>query len=187
MKPAIIVVDMLKGNVDLKSSSVLAQEVSPIIPHLQHLLTVARERKLPVVFANDSYMPNDFLWQSIMKPHCIRGTAGADVIDELKPQETDIILPKRRFSAFCRTDLDITLRELDVDTVVVCGITTEVCVTMTALEGIANDFRAIIISDCCASRTPENKERALSLHRKSPLRPLLKIMTLAEFIGSLPE
>ena len=70
---------------------------------------------------------------------------------------------------------------------VVCGIITEVCVTMTALEGIANDFRAIIISDCCASRSPEVREQALSLHRKSPLRPLLKIMTLAEFIASLSE
>lgn len=185
MKPAIIVVDMLKDNVDLDSPSTIGVEGHKIIPHLQQLLAAARGKKLPVVFANDSYLPYDFLWQSIMKPHAIRGTAGAEVIDELMPQPTDIIVPKRRFSAFCKTDLDITLRELGVDTIVVCGITTEVCVMITAFDGMSNDFRAIILSDCCASRSPESKDWALGLHRKSPLRPLLKIMTLAEFISSL--
>ena len=185
MKPAIIIVDMVKDNVDPSSPSTIGVEGSKIIPNLQHLLAIARGKKLPVVFANDSFLPHDFLWQSIMKPHAIRGTAGAEVIDELKPQDTDIILPKRRFSAFYKTDLDITLRELGVDTIVVCGIITEVCVTMTALDGIGNDFRAIILSDCCASRSPEIREQTLGLHRKSPLRPLLKIMTLAEFIASL--
>lgn len=184
MKPAIIIVDMLKDNVDPNSPFSIGEEGRNIIPNLQRLLAFAREKMFPVVYANDSFLVNDFLFQSVMKPHTIRGTAGAEVIDELQPQNSDIILPKRRFSAFFKTDLDITLKELGIDTIVVGGIATEVCVTMTALDSLANNFRAIILSDCCASYTAETRDRALSLHQKSPLRPLLRIMTLAEFISS---
>ena len=117
MIPAIVIVDMLKDNVAPGAPFSIGEEGQRIIPNLQRLLAFVRERNCPVVFANDSFMENDFLFQSVMKPHAIRGTAGAEVIDELKPQDSDIILPKRRFSAFHKTDLDTTLRELGVDTI----------------------------------------------------------------------
>jgi nicotinamidase-related amidase len=120
-----------------------------------------------------------------MKPHALRGTAGAEVIDELIPHSTDIIVPKRRFSAFFKTDLDMTLRGLGIDTIVVGGISTEVCIMTTALDGIAYDFKAIILSDCCASYSGEVRDKVLSIYQKTPLYPLFQIMSLNEFISSL--
>jgi len=187
MKPAVIIVDMVKDNVDLDSPYALGEEGRKIIPNLQHLAAFAREKKFPVVFANDSYLETDFIFKGRMKPHAIQGTPGAEVIEELKPQDSDIVLPKRRFSAFFRTDLDFTLRGLGVDTIAVGGITTEICVSMTVFDGLTNCFRAIFLSDCCASYTPEQRDRVLSLYRNRPIRPLLRVMTLAEFISSCGE
>jgi nicotinamidase-related amidase len=117
-----------------------------------------------------------------MKVHSLRGTKGAEVVDELKTEATDIILPKRRFSAFFKTDLDQTLRVLGVDTIVVTGITTEVCVLMTVMDGLSHDFSVILLEDCSASRSKEFHQECLHLYRDFALYPLLRIMTLEEFL-----
>jgi nicotinamidase-related amidase len=117
-----------------------------------------------------------------MKVHSLRGTRGAEVIDDLRPKPTDMILSKRRFSAFFKTDLDQTLRTQSVDTIVVTGMTTEVCVLMTALEGLCHDFSVIILEDCTVSRSKELRRGCLDLYRENVLYPLLRIMTLDEFL-----
>jgi nicotinamidase/pyrazinamidase len=182
-KPAIVVVDMLKDNIDVDSPYKIGDEGRRIIPGIQELLEFARENNMPVVFANDSYLPDDFLFKGRMKPHCIKGTRGAEVIDELMPQAGDIVLPKRRMSAFFKTGLEDTLRSLNIDTIVVCGISTTACVMTTAMDAFMNDFYVIVIEDCCAApRRPEHESGIKvmqSLH--IPLGRLFEIITLDEF------
>jgi nicotinamidase-related amidase len=117
-----------------------------------------------------------------MKVHSLRGTKGAEVVDDLGPERADIVLPKRRFSAFFKTDLDQTLRTFGVDTIVVTGVTIEVCVLMTAMDGLSHDFSVILLEDCSASRSKDFHQRCLSLYRDFSLYPLLRIMTLDEFL-----
>jgi len=182
MRPAIIVVDMLKDNLKESPRNPYFQEGSAIISNLQRLLEEGRKRGFPIIFACDSFLEGDFIFKGRMKVHSLRGTKGADVVDELKPEPSDIILPKRRFSAFFKTDLDQTLRVLGADTIVVTGITTEVCVLMTVMDGLSHDFSAILLEDCSASRTKEFHQRCLNLYRDFALYPLLKIMMLEEFL-----
>jgi nicotinamidase/pyrazinamidase len=182
MKPAIIVVDMLKDNLKESSRNPYFQEGKEIIPNLQRLLEEGRKRGFPVVFACDSFLKDDFIFKGRMKVHSLRGTKGSEVVDDLKPAPTDTILPKRRFSAFFKTDLDQTLRTLGVDTIIVTGITTEVCVLITVMDGLSHDFSVIILEDCSASRKKEFHQGCLSLYRDFALYPLLRIMTLDEFI-----
>ncbi len=182
MKPAIIVVDMLKDNFKETSKNPYYGEGKAILPNLQKLLQEGRKRGFPIVFACDSFFEGDFIFKGRMKVHSLRGTQGAEVIDDLKPEPKDITLPKRRFSAFFKTDLDQTLRMLGVDTIVVTGMTTEVCVLMTALDGLSHDFSAILIEDCTASRNNEFHQRCLSLYRDFALYPLLRITTLEVFL-----
>src|SRR3989304_9795547 len=181
MRPAIIVVDMLKDNLKESPRNPYFQEGRAVIPNLQRLLKEGRKKGFPIIFASDSFLEGDFIFRGRMKVHSLRGTKGAEVVDELKPDPTDIILPKRRFSAFFKTDLDQTLRTLGVDTIVVTGITTEVCVLMTAMDGLSHDFSAILLEDCSASRTKAFHQGCLNLYRDFALYPLLKIMTLEEF------
>jgi nicotinamidase-related amidase len=181
MKPAIIIVDMLKDNLKESPRNPYLQEGKAMIPKLRRLLEEGRKRGFPIIFACDSFLEGDFIFKGKMKVHSIRGTKGAEVVDDLKPEPTDIVLPKRRFSAFFKTDLDQTLRVLGVDTIVVTGITTEVCVLMTAMDGLCHDFSAIILEDCTASRSREFHQGCLNLYKDFALYPLLKIMKLGEF------
>jgi nicotinamidase-related amidase len=181
MKPAIIVVDMLKDTFKENSQLPITREGRKIIPNLQKLLKESREKGFPIVYACDSFLKEDFL-QGKSKLYSLQGTPGAEVIDELKPEPTDMILPKRRFSAFFKTDLDQQLRDRGVDTIVVTGIATEVCVLTTAMDGFCHDFYVFFLEDCTASRTPEVHRACLGSYRDSPLHPLLRVMTLDEFI-----
>jgi len=185
MKPAIIVVDMLKDNLKESSQNPYFQEGRAIISNLQRLLEDGRKRRFPIVFACDSFLEGDFIFRGRMKVHSLRGTKGAEVVDDLKPGPTDMILPKRRFSAFFKTDLDQTLRVLGVDTIVVTGITTEVCVLMTVMDGLSHDFSAILLEDCSASRSKEFHQGCLNLYRDFALYPLLRMMTLDEFLKAV--
>ena len=185
MKPAIIVVDMLKDNFKESPRNPYYQEGREIIPNLQKLLKEGRKRGFPVVFACDSFLEGDFIFKGRMKVHAVRGTRGAEVIDDLEPEQADIILPKRRFSAFFKTDLDQTLRTFGIDTIVVTGMTMEVCVLMTAFEGLCQDFSVVILEDCTASRSKELRKGCLNLYRENILDPLLRIMTLDAFLKEI--
>jgi nicotinamidase-related amidase len=182
MKPAIIIVDMLKDNLKESPRNPYFQAGKAMMPQLRRLLEEGRSRRFPIIFACDSFLEGDFIFKGKMKVHSIRGTKGAEVVDDLKPELTDIVLPKRRFSAFFKTDLDQTLRVLGVDTIVVSGITTEVCVLMTAMDGLCHDFSAIILEDCTTSRNREFHQGCLNLYRDFALYPLLKIMMLEDFL-----
>ena len=105
------------------------------------------------------------------------------MIDELPVLESDIVLPKRRFSAFFKTDLDMTLRTLRIDTIAVTGLTTEVCVLSTVLDGLANDFNSVLISDCCASRSRETHDAVVAAFSRFPTYPTLRVRTAEEFLA----
>ena len=153
-----------------------------ICPNIDSLTEFARGRSIPVIFSMDSFLKGDFIFRGKMKERSIRGTQDAEVTDLLIQAPTDIYSPKRRFSAFYKTDMDQILRLYGVDTVAICGISTHWCVLITALDALANDFQAYIIEDCCAAFTREMHETTLNLSRNNPLSPLFKIMTSVKFM-----
>ncbi len=185
MKPAIIVVDMLKDTFKQGSQLPITQEARQIIPNLQRLLKEGRKKRLPVVYACDSFLKEDFIFTGKTKFHSIQGTEGAEVVDDLKPEPLDTILRKRRFGAFFGTDLEQRLRRQGVDTIVVTGITTEVCVLTTAMDGLCHGLYVIILDDCSASHSKDKHRACLDLYRDGSLYPLLKIMTLEEFLKEI--
>lgn len=185
MKPAIIVVDMLKDSFNDAHRNPVTPFARSIVPRINRLTDRARSLTIPVIFSMDSFLPGDFIFGGKMKEHSLRGTPGAEVTDELNQCPVDYYSPKRRFSAFFKTDLDQTLRHLKVDTVVITGINSHWCVLGSALDALANDFQAIILEDCCASYTREIHEITMNLYRKNPLFPLFRILTLNDFLSEL--
>lgn len=174
MKPAVIVVDMLEGNYEkpLKNE----KEEEKIVPVVRGLLRNVRSLGIPVIFACDSFLENDFIFRGRMKPHAIRGTHGTRPLAELEPAPSDIILEKRRFSAFFKTDLDQTLRTLGVDTVAVGGINTHFCVLATAFDAVCHDFHTIILEDASASFKREIHENFLGAYRNSAIYPIFRVL-----------
>jgi nicotinamidase-related amidase len=178
MKPAIVVIDMLNDNITRNPESKISREARKIIPRIKTLVERGRSRGIPVVFACDSYRINDFIFEGRGKPVCIEGTRGAEVIDELRPQNGDIVIKKRRFSAFFRTDLDLTLRRTGCDTILLCGITTQFCVLATAIDGICCDFRVVLVKDCCASHDTDIHSKLMAMYQTTLLYPLLRVMAI---------
>lgn len=187
MSQALVIVDMVKDNVDLDRGNPLDIEAGRIIPRINELGEFFRTRNKPVIFACDSFMKNDFIFGGRMKSHAIRGTGGDLPIKALNPQLNDLILPKRRMSAFYKTDLDQTLRTLNVDTVMVCGIMTNVCVLLTALDAIQNDFKSVIISDASACHKREAHDMTLKLYDQFALFPLFRILSSNEIISEISQ
>ena len=185
MKPAVVIVDMLKDTLEGAHPMPIKELGREIVPAINRLTDFARGRSIPVIFSMDSFLPGDFIFQGKMKNHSIRGTKGAEVTDLLTQAETDIYSPKRRFSAFYKTDIDQTLRLYGADTVVLCGIATHWCVLSSAFDALSNDFRVVIVEDCCASFSREMHENCLAIYRKNPLVPLLRVMTLGALIEEL--
>lgn len=185
-KTAIIVVDMLRDTVDVGAPFSIGAEGRNIIPNLQRLLAAMRGKGLPVIFANDSFHPDDFMFRATgRKPHTLMGTEGSKVIAELAPAEMDSILPKRRFSAFLGTGLEATLRDMGVDTIAVTGISTPFCVLATALDGLGHDFRVVLIEDCCAAHRREDHEAIIKVYGGRAFQPLLRVMPLERFMATL--
>ncbi|MDY6970997.1 MAG: isochorismatase family cysteine hydrolase [Thermodesulfobacteriota bacterium] len=180
MKPAIIVIDMLKDSVTRDPSSQMAREARNIVPKIQELLGIGRKYGFPIVFACDSFRTDDFIFKGRGKPTAIAGTEGAEIINELRPHRNEIILKKRRLSAFFRTDLDLTLTRLKVDTIVLSGITTQFCVLATAFDGISSDFSVIMVKDCCTCHRADFNDMLMGMYQNTVLYPLLRVMEIHE-------
>lgn len=180
MKPAVIIVDMLEGNYSEKRTG--EKEEEKIIPLVRDFLRVCRRLSIPVIFACDSFLENDFIFRGRMKPHAIRGTKGTKPLAELEPQEGDIILDKRRFSAFFKTDLDQTLRTMGVDTVLVGGVNTHFCVLASAFDAVCNDFYTIILEDLSAAYKKSIHENTINAYRNSAIYSILRVETSTWFL-----
>jgi biuret amidohydrolase len=93
----------------------------------------------------------------------VRGEPGHDIIAELYPAPGEPVIDKPGKGAFYQTDLDLMLRNRGIDTLFVCGVTTEVCVNTTVREANDRGYRCIVLSDCCASYFPDFHEYGLKM------------------------
>jgi nicotinamidase-related amidase len=93
----------------------------------------------------------------------IRGEAGHDIIPELYPLDSEIVIDKPGKGAFYATELSDVLDKYGIENLLVCGVTTEVCVNTTVREANDRGYRCVVISDGCASYFPEFHEMGLKM------------------------
>jgi biuret amidohydrolase len=93
----------------------------------------------------------------------IRGEAGHDIVGELYPEVGEIVIDKPGKGAFYATELGDLLSKHAIDTLLVCGVTTEVCVNTTVREANDRGYRCVVLADCCASYFPEFHEAGLDM------------------------
>jgi ureidoacrylate peracid hydrolase len=89
------------------------------------------------------------------------GSWGAAIVDELAPEAGERVVVKKGFGGFDHTELDLVLRNLGIDTCVVCGVTTCVCVSTTVRGAIARNYRAVIARDAVAEVNRQTHEAEL--------------------------
>ena len=93
----------------------------------------------------------------------IRGEAGHDIISELYPAAGEIVIDKPGKGAFYATELDEVLESYGIENLLVCGVTTEVCVNTTVREANDRGYRCVVLADGCASYFPEFHEMGLKM------------------------
>ena len=93
----------------------------------------------------------------------IRGEAGHDIVPILYPKEGEVIIDKPGKGAFYATDLGAILQHQAIENLIVCGVTTEVCVHTTVREANDRGVKCIVPGDCCASYFPEFHEVGLRM------------------------
>jgi nicotinamidase-related amidase len=93
----------------------------------------------------------------------IRGEKGHGIIPELQPLPTEAVIDKPGKGSFYGTDLDLILRNYGISTLLVCGVTTEVCVTTTVREANDRGYECVVASDAVASYFPEYNRMALEM------------------------
>lgn len=158
-KTAILVVDMLN---DFVTGALKCDRGLAIVPHVQKLLKGAREKGVPVIFCNDAHLKGIDHELKLWGDHAIVGTKGAEIIPELGPEASDYIVPKRRYSGFFHTDLDLLLKELGITTVVVTGLHAHMCVRHTSADAYMLGYKVVVATDCTDSFTKEDYEYGLS-------------------------
>jgi nicotinamidase-related amidase len=93
----------------------------------------------------------------------VRGEAGHEIIPELAPVDGEPVIDKPGKGAFFATDLDTILRSRGIRSLIVCGVTTEVCVNTTVREANDRGFECVVLSDCVGSYFPEFHDAALRM------------------------
>lgn len=152
-KPAILVVDMLN---DFVTGPLTCERGRAIVPAVAQLIDAAREAGVPVIFCNDAHIAGIDRELQIWGDHAIVGTKGAEVIPELNLCEKDYVVPKRRYSGFFQTDLDILLKELGVKTVVMTGLHAHMCVRHTSADAFCLGYDVVVAKDATDSFTEED-------------------------------
>jgi nicotinamidase-related amidase len=163
LNTTIIVVDVIN---DFVTGVLGSKRAGRIIPKVKRLLDHARENKIPVIYTCDTHLPNLDREFEVWPPHAMRGAKGSEVVDELKPQKNDFVIHKRRYNSFFGTELDMLLRELKVDTIVLVGLVTEICIQNTAAGAFFHGYHIIVPEDGVETISDEFQKAGLDYMKR---------------------
>lgn len=173
---AVVAVDMHRGHLDpaVATEPVNSDAANAVVKHTRRLMDLARSLDIPVIHVVLRYRKYpapalerqaspfkralDVVKQRMLKvgstirEHNVEGSVQTQIHPGLGPVEGDLIIDnKKRLSAFYGTDLEILLRVLKVDALLLCGVNTNTCILCTAFEAANRDLKAVVVSDCVTS------------------------------------
>jgi ureidoacrylate peracid hydrolase len=159
---AVIVIDMINEFCKPGGRMVLPGYEELVAPQLS-VITAARGVGAPIIWVHDSHRRNmrrDREWLK-RTPHSTEGTWATEIIEDLGARQDDIHVVKRRYSAFFQTDLDLTLKDMQVDQLIIFGVVTNICVRSTVHDAFFNGYEVVVPRDCCAATGPREQESSL--------------------------
>jgi ureidoacrylate peracid hydrolase len=192
-KIAMIVVDMQNGFLDdegsINKAGMDITELKKTAAPVQRLVDACHAAEVPVIFTRmvvradhkDAGLLLEH-YQSLKEVNSlVAGTWDADLDPRMDVQSPDYILDKTRYSAFYNTNLEVILRGLAVDTLIVCGVTTEICVESTIRDAFFRDYKIVVPEDAVAATSVTRHEGTLLTIRFG----FGAVTTTAEVIDSL--
>lgn len=183
-RTALIIVDMQRdfcephGYLQARGEDISATRA--IIPTISHVRDAAARARMMIIYTREGHRPNlaDLPECKLRKTAragaaigsvgplgrlLIRGEPGWDFVPELRPRAEDTVIDKPGTGAFQSTDLHHVLIASRIESLVLVGVTTAVCVTTTAREAADLGYGVLVLGDCCAEPDSSNHEMALKL------------------------
>lgn len=155
---AVLIVDMCAAY--FTDDSPLHLGSSAAIDGCRQLVDAARASDIPIIWSRVEFNPeqqsDNVFYRKVGALSCFdSGNPLGDWLDELTPDPEDHVFTKQAASAFFGTDLAETLRSLDVDTVVIGGVSTSGCVRASAIDACQHNFVPVVVTEACGDRTRE--------------------------------
>jgi len=140
---ALLVVDLVNDFVHPQGVLFVGEQAKEVVAFSQELVAQSRKENVPVIYVCDSHRLDDQEFK-LFPPHSIEGNWGGKIVEELTSQDNDYIIPKRRFSAFFGTSLDLLLREKKIEELEIVGVCTNICVLYTSAEARMLNYRVVV-------------------------------------------
>jgi nicotinamidase-related amidase len=164
-RPVLIVIDMLRDFLD----GWPADSRERLVQSIRRLASFMREHAHPLIWVRQEFEPDLRDAFPEMRANriavTIRGTPGCQIVPELPVAASDIVIVKKRYSAFFGTDLDGILANLKPDTIILAGINTHACIRMTAIDAYQRDWPVVVASECVGSYDEEHQAITLQYLR----------------------
>ena len=188
---ALLVVDLQKGEYNERKCAAEPEHAylwerirEVVIPNGRRLIAACREAGVEVVYTVVESLTLDgrdrSLDYKISGIFAARGSREAEVIDELRPDPNDVVIPKTSSSLFNSTNFEYVLRNLGVEYVMVMGVVTDQCVETAVRDGCDRGFLMTVVDDACATHSePRHRESLFGI------RGYCRIRTTAQLIEEL--
>lgn len=174
---ALLLIDVI-NDLEFSSGKDLLTHALPMAEKLSALKRRAKQAGVPVIYVNDNFGRWQSDFNKLLK-HCLEeSVCGQPVAELLRPEEDDYFVLKPKHSGFFSTTLDTLLEYLQVKTLILTGLTGDICVLFTANDAYMRDFHLVIPADCVASTdTEENRHVLEHMERvlKADTRPSTEI------------
>lgn len=154
-----LIIDMLNDFV-LEGAPLKVPKIERIIGPVKREIERARSEGYQVIYICDSHEENDREFE-IFPPHAVKGTEGSKIIEDLKPEGTDIIVRKSTFSGFYKTNLDEMLKKMLVEKLIVTGDVTNICVLYTVADAVMRGYKVDVVKDAVAGLNMRDHKFAL--------------------------
>lgn len=171
---AILVIDVLGGTDPIPEA--FAEPIGACVS----IVKAARAKGVPVIFSDDNHIPAYDREIELWGEHGIRGTQGGEPVAAFDLQLSDIVIPKRRYDGFFQTDLDLTLRELGVDTLIAVGADANICVLQTLAGAYFRGYKTIVPADAVWTFLVGTYEGALEYYTRCYDTRVVQAKTILE-------
>jgi nicotinamidase-related amidase len=158
---ALLLIDLI-NDLDFPEGKQLLEHALPAARRIVELKRRAKAACVPVVYVNDNFG----LWQSnfmAQVEHCLHDDVlGRPLAEMLHPADDDYFVLKPKHSGFYSTTLDLLLKHLGAQTVIVTGLAGNICVLFTANDAYQRDLKVVVPADCTASNTADANRAAIA-------------------------
>lgn len=157
---ALLIIDCI-NDLEFPEGEQLLRHALPMVREIRALKERAKRTGVPVIYVNDNFGR----WQSNFNSqveHCLNdGVRGQPIAELLAPDADDYFVLKPKHSGFYSTALDVLLKYLSVQTVILTGVAGNICVLFTANDAYLRDYHLVVPADCIASNTEQENRAAL--------------------------